>query len=221
VLWVTDPAAPALRPTKDVDVVLEVTTRAAFYDFERRLRDHGFAEDKLDGIICRWRHRASDLTLDATPADPRSLGFANRRQAAAIPHAIERRLPSGAAIRAVSPPYLLATKLEAFKSRGRDDFLASRDFGDIIALVDGREELTIEVARADYEVRSYIGSEVQRLLAHPRFPDGLFGALRPDAASQARAEAVVLPRLRGTIGVGDAQWSAEPLTDRYRPRRNA
>ncbi|HEY4812961.1 MAG TPA: hypothetical protein VIH71_18075 [Solirubrobacteraceae bacterium] len=31
VLWITDPAAPAPRPTEDVDVVIEVTSRAAFH----------------------------------------------------------------------------------------------------------------------------------------------------------------------------------------------
>jgi hypothetical protein len=42
VLWITDPAAPALRPTKDVDVVVEVTSRAAFRAFE--------AETVLEGL---------------------------------------------------------------------------------------------------------------------------------------------------------------------------
>lgn len=37
------------------------------------------------------------------------------------------------------------------------------------------------------------------MTAHARFPDGLFGALRPDAASQARADTVVLPRVRDII----------------------
>jgi hypothetical protein len=198
-LWITDPGAPPVRPTKDVDVVVEVTTRSAFHEFEARLREHRFAEDQEDGIICRWRHPDTGLILDAMPADPSILGFANRWQAAALPHAVERVLPSGATIRAVSPPYLLATKLEAFKGRGRDDFLASRDFGDIIALVDGREELVgevTEVTEVSDDARAYIAAEIERVLEHPRFLDGLFGALPPDAASQPRAEAVVLPRLR-------------------------
>ncbi|HEV3046176.1 MAG TPA: hypothetical protein VGY13_02335 [Solirubrobacteraceae bacterium] len=46
VLWITDPAAPAPRPTKDVDVVVEVTSRAAFHTFEERLRSLGFKDDQ-------------------------------------------------------------------------------------------------------------------------------------------------------------------------------
>lgn len=194
-LWITDPGAPPVRPTKDVDVVVEVATRGAFHDFEARLRERHFAEDRADGVICRWRH-PSGLVLDAMPSEPGILGFDNRWQSAAIPHAIPRELPSSATIRAVSPPYLLATKLEAFKSRGNRDFLGSRDFGDIIAIVDGREELVAEVSQAPSDVRGYIASDLGDLLEAPRFADGLFGALRPDTASQARANAIVTPRLR-------------------------
>src|ERR1019366_1134546 len=109
VLWITDPAAPAPRPTKDVDVVVEGTSRAAFHAFEERLRSLGFKEDQEDGIICRWRHRDNDLILDAMPAD--------------------------AAILGTRPDYLLATKIEAFNGRGHEDFLGSRDFGDMISLI--------------------------------------------------------------------------------------
>ena len=189
-LWITDPGAPPVRPTKDVDVVVDVATRGAFHDFEARLRERRFAEDQEDGVICRWRH-PSGLILDAMPSEPGILGFDNRWQGAAIPHAIVRELPSGATIRAVSPPYLLATKLEAFKGRGNRDFLASRDFGDIITIVDGREELVDEVGRAPVDVRDYIASELSDLAEDPRFADGLFGALRADA--------VVLPRLRALM----------------------
>jgi hypothetical protein len=195
-LWITDPGTPPPRPTMDVDVVVEVTTRSAFYAFEERLRSLRFKEDQADGIICRWRHRDTGLILDAMPSDPNILGFANRWQAAAIPHAIERELPSGAKIRAAPPAYLLATKIEAFKARGDGDFLASRDLADIIVLVDGREELVGEVGDAAPELRAYLADELALLLSHPRFSDGVFGALAPDAANQARADAVVLPRLR-------------------------
>jgi hypothetical protein len=120
-------------------------------------------------VICRWRDHGG-LILDAMPSEPGILGFDNRWQGAAIPHAILRVLPSGATIRAVSPPYLLATKLVAFKGRGNRDFLGSRDFDDIIALVDGREELADEIAQAPVEVREYIASEPATSLKIPVSP---------------------------------------------------
>jgi hypothetical protein len=146
-LWITDPAAPAPRPTKDVDVVVEVVSRAALHDFEARMRRQGFAEDTTSTVICRWRFddgTEDHLILDAMPANASLVGFDNRWQGVALPHAEERRLPSGVVIRAISPPYLLATKLEAFRGRGRGDHLASHDLEDVVMLVDGREELVDE-----------------------------------------------------------------------------
>ncbi len=106
-LWVTDPAAPAPRPTKDVDVVVEVTSRASFHEFEARLRALGFKEDQEDGMA--------------------------------------------------------------------------------------------EVRDSESDVRLYLATELKRLRGHPRFREGVSGALQADAASQARAEAVVLPRIEHLI----------------------
>jgi hypothetical protein len=198
-LWITDPAAPPFRPTKDVDVIVEVTTSTEFHGFEERLRRRHFDEDQADGVICRKRHRESGLILDVMPSEPRILGFANRWQREALPHAAVVRLPSGAEIKAVSPPYLVATKLEAFRSRGKGDFLASRDFADVITLVDGREELVAEVVAAPTELRGYLTATLASAAREAGFQYGVLGALRPDAASQARAEAVVLPRLRAIV----------------------
>jgi hypothetical protein len=196
VLWITDPGAPAPRPTKDVDVVVEVATRRELHAFEARLRDRGFRNDIDSRVICRWRHDEWDLILDAMPAAGELLGFENPWQTAAMPHAASRTLPSGVEIRAVTPPYLAATKLSAFAGRGRGDHLGSRDLEDIVLLVDGRQELVSEVAAADDDVREFVAKGVGDLLDQPRFTDAIFGFLRADMVSQARAESVVLPRLR-------------------------
>jgi predicted nucleotidyltransferase len=193
-LWITDPGAPSPRPTKDVDVIVEVATRADYHAFEERLRGAGFRDDGQ--IICRWRHPQSGLILDAMPTDAELLGFENRWQREAFPHAELVPLPSGAEIRAVSPAFMLATKLEAYAGRGGGDLLGSRDFADIVALVDGREELQGEVVAAPIELRSYVQASIRELLSSRRLLDGVRAQLRPDTANQARAEPVVVARLR-------------------------
>jgi hypothetical protein len=198
-LWITDPAAPPVRSTDDVDVVVEVATRTQFHEFELKLRTAGFSEDQASGVICRWRHRERGLILDAMPSRADILGFENEWQAAALPHAVTCVLPSGAAVRAAPPVYMLAMKLEAFKDRGKRDYLVSRDFSDIVTLLDGRAELLDEVAGADEPVRSYIRDAIAPLLADPRVMDGLAGTMRGDAASQERVDLVILPRLRNLV----------------------
>ncbi len=200
VLWITHPAARPPRPTKDVDVVIEVTTRSQYRQFSKRMRARGFSEDMQSNVICRWRHADMDLLLDAMPTDPAILGFASPWHAAALPYAAERRLTSGRVLRAITPPFLLATKLEAFASRGNGDPIASHDFEDVIALVDGREELVGEVRTAPPDVRAFLAQSLVALRGQHRFLDGAAGALLPDAASQARLEAVVLPRLDAIVG---------------------
>jgi len=200
VLWITDPAAPPPRPTNDVDVIVEVTGRWGYEQFSKRLRAQGFAEDIESRVICRWRHARLDLMLDAMPTNPAILGFSNRWLAPAMPHALERRLPSGALIKAIIPPYLLATKLEAFADRGQDDLLGSHDFEDVISLINGRAALVDEVRAATGELRAYLAQQITRLQAIPRFDEWIGGALRPDAANQARVEAIVLPRLAEIVG---------------------
>lgn len=113
VLWITDPAAPVPRPTLDIDVIVEVTTRRELHAFDAALRMRRFSEDVYGGVIGRWRH-GEDLVLDAIPADASLLGFENNWQRAALPHALRVELPSGARLGAVSPPHLVATKIEAF-----------------------------------------------------------------------------------------------------------
>ena len=102
--------------------------------------------------------------------------------------------------RAATPPYLIATKLYAFSGRGGGDHLGSRDLEDIILLIDGREELVDELADADADVRAFIAAEIGALLDERRFTDTVFGFLRADAASQERADSIILPALRALAG---------------------
>lgn len=55
------------------------------------------------------------------------------------------------------------------------------------------------MAQSPADVREYISSELRDLLEGPRPSDGVFGALRPDAGSQARADTIVLPRLNALM----------------------
>ncbi len=98
-------------------------------------------------------------------------------------------------IRAASPTYLLAMKLEAFAGRGRGDFLGSRDFEDIALLLDRRAEVVPEVAGAEEDLRGYVAAEARRLLTDPSVRGGFMGALPPDAQSQDRVASVLIPAL--------------------------
>lgn len=196
-LWITDPAARPPRVTYDVDVVAEVVTLAGYVAFQAELRSAGFTEDVASGVVCRWRHAGTGLVLDAIPAEPRLAGFGGRRLRPAVEASVEHQLPSGTIIRVVPPVHLVATKLEAFADRGNDDCIASRDFEDIILLVDSREELGAELDGAPGDLRAYVRDELNRIMRLRTFEYGVEGALT-GAGARARAESVTIPRLRAS-----------------------
>ena len=183
-LFITDSAAGGIRPTRDVDAIVDVASYSKYTALAERLRGLGLAEDTTPGApLCRWRR--DDLIVDVMPVNERILGFSNRWYPAAIETALSFNF-AGHDVRVVTPALFIATKLEAFHGRGGDDVWASHDLEDIIAVVDGRPEIANDIAAADAEVRGYIAAEIRALLENPDFAEALAGFLLPDRASQAR-----------------------------------
>jgi hypothetical protein len=166
-LWLTEPGAPAVRATDDVDVICEVASRAEYYRLGSRLRARGLREAIDEPVVCRWRSREPPLVLDVMPSDPAILGFSNPWYDDAIATAANVALGSGAAIRAATPAPLVATKLCAWKGRGHGDLLRSLDVHDVLTLIDGRPELRTEVHTARAELRTYVQAEIAQLLGEP------------------------------------------------------
>jgi len=194
-LLLTDPAAPGIRTTRDVDVLIEVGTRTAYWKLEKEMETRGFARDQSEGApICRWAF--DGLLLDLMPTDASVLGFGSRWYPDAIRTAWDCTLPSGQRIRVVDPPHFLATKLEAFHGRGGGDYLASHDMEDLVAVVDGRPEILQEVADAGQDLRDYLADALTALLADPAFPYALQGHLPSDPGSQARFP-LLMKRMQG------------------------
>ena len=192
-LFITDPAAAGIRPTTDVDAIVDVVSYAKYTALAERLRALGLAEDTTPGApLCRWRR--GDLLVDVMPVDEQILGFSNRWYRAAIETA-ERFDVAGHDAQVVAPALFIATKLEAFHGRGSDDVVTSHDLEDVVAVIDGRPEIVSEVACARSDVREYIGKEIRLLLDSPDFTESLGGFLLPDAGNQARL-GLLIERLR-------------------------
>jgi hypothetical protein len=129
------------------------------------------------------------------PLDEKILGFSNRWYRDAMQAAVAVTISENLKVRAITAPYFLGTKLEAFHGRGQQDYFASHDLEDLIAVVDGRGALLDEAAAAPETLRKFIGNAVHALLGEPRFQDALPGYLLPNAASQARIP-LLLRRLK-------------------------
>jgi len=191
-LLVTDPGAPDARPTTDVDMIVDVLTITDYQKLEQEVRDLGFQPDAESNVICRWTN--GKYIVDIMPDDAAILGFSNRWYGAAIESAESLLLRNKLEIRHVNAPYFLATKLEAFFGRGEEDYVASHDLEDLLALVDGRASLLAEVKEIDKKARAFIAESMATLMAVPEFMDALPGHLPGDVASQQR-----LPKVQEMI----------------------
>lgn len=190
-LLVTDPLAEAVRATRDVDAVVEAGL-LQFQAIEAEVAARGFVRDIDSGVICRWIHRESGVLFDLMPVQADVLGFSNRWYAYTVDTADPIDLGEGVTIRMASAVAFVATKLEAFGDRGAGDILASHDLEDVLNIVDGREELTGELALAPPPLRKAVAAAFARLLAHPDFANGLPGLIaEPERAG------IVHERLEG------------------------
>lgn len=110
-MYATDPDATEIRPTKDVDCVIEISSRLKYDQLGERLRRKGFADEIFDGVICRWIYRG--IKVDVIPTDEKILGFSNIWYIEGIRNKIAKTLPDGEEIFVFSPEYFLAAKFEA------------------------------------------------------------------------------------------------------------
>lgn len=177
-LLLSDPAASAPRLTFDVDLVVSVQTLRDYHATEAELARRGFRRDlSPDAPICRWRF--NDIEVALMPTDASILGFANRWYPLAAETAQAVALPSGQAVRLIRAPEFIATKLEAFRDRGRSDYLASHDLEDIINVIDGRAELPAESAAAAPALRQYLGEQFRALRDNTEFRNAVPGLIMP------------------------------------------
>lgn len=187
-LYNTAPKAPESRFTNDVDCIIEVVPRMAYYDLEEELRALGFRNDQTAAVICRWR--LGGLVVDIMPLNEDNiLGFSNPWYPEGFAQAITYRLPDETVVMIMPAVYFIATKLAALRSRGMNDIRTSQDLEDIVYVVDNRAELAAEVAVASAAVRDYLAAEITQLLQHPEIREAL-GCHLPYGSGDERSDLI-------------------------------
>lgn len=131
------------------------------------------------------------------PTDEKVLGFSNTWFVGGLQNAVDYTLPHGTSIKVFAAPWFLAAKLQAYQGRGHGDVLMSNDIEDIIALLDGREELIEEMKQAPIELRRFASEQLAALLKLSVFQDVI-----QSTAQDSDREALIHERLRALIGFG-------------------
>jgi predicted nucleotidyltransferase len=183
----------SVRYTDDVDLIISVMGYTGWHKFSEQLVDRGFRISMDDEVNCRFR--LGDLQVDFMPDDEGALGFTNRWYKAALQTAQSYSIAEGINIRLVAPVYFLATKFEAFKGRGQNDLLGSRDIEDILNLIDGREELNQELQEAAADVKDYLVAEFKMLLSSP----DINYAVQSTASGDVGRESLIFMRMEAVV----------------------
>ena len=154
-----------VRPTDDIDVIIEILNYVDRAKLEERLRSIGFSHDIESGVICRYKIQG--IIVDIMPTNDPSIGFTNIWYPEGFEKAIDYEIDERNVIKILSAPYFIATKLEAHKGRGKNDGRTSQDFEDIVYVLENRESIWEEMNNSDRSVKEYLRSEFQILLKNP------------------------------------------------------
>jgi len=175
-LLVDQPKGLDFRETLDFDVMIQVAVALQYAKIEEGLRTKGFQHDDTPGApICRWKFQGA--TVDIMPTVDGLYGLNTKWFAEALVAAEWKSLPieNNPQVKIVTPEYFIATKLEAFKDRGKGDYYASHDLEDIVTIVDGVSTIVGRIAALPEVVRTYINAEIRRYLQVPLFREALPG----------------------------------------------
>lgn len=141
-LYVDADIADEIRPTEDVDCVVEAYSKSEYNRIEEKVREKGFQNDLRPGApLCRYLYN-NILTLDLMPDDERILGFSNSWYKQGVKNKIIKSVKNRS-INIFSLPYFLASKFEAFEKRGMSDPRLSSDLEDIIIVLDGIKDFSL------------------------------------------------------------------------------
>lgn len=180
-----------IRSTFDVDAVVKVSSIVDYYSLEKRIKNRGFVNCTEKGApICRYKY--GELLFDLMPDDESILGFSNKWYSAGIPFAERVLLPSGDGVKILPLPYYVGSKLEAFSSRGNNDYLMSHDLEDVITIMRFLKEPS-GIFTGEPELVDYLKSFFRKNIRGTSFIDYLYGEY--PGTPQGRDEAKKLVQL--------------------------
>jgi hypothetical protein len=195
-LLLTEKGGLPPRVTKDVDVAIEVgSSLFDLHALDRRLLNLGFRND-MEGPTCRY---LQDITvIDVIPVNPETTVGVNPWYPLAIATAWPHTLTNDITIKVIDPVCFLGTKMTAFRSPSReyhDDVFLSRDFADMVRVIDGRATIVVEAAQADAHLRTFLRDQFDAVLRNDYLEEAL-----QDYVDSGR-ENMVLERIRDLAGV--------------------
>jgi len=180
-LYINDPAADDVRPTKDVDITLAIVSLGDLESVREELIRKGFKQSPEDDVVCRFRFEGIKVDVMSTKA----IGWAPTNIWFSPGFALRETLDiTGQTIQILPLPYFLASKFSAYNDRGAKDPRTSHDFEDIIYLLDNRTDIVEQLTEVPDDVRPYLGEQLQRILEDRDMQEAILGNLFYDTREE-------------------------------------
>ena len=193
-LYIDDPAAEDIRPTKDIDLTFQIATYAQLEKLREALNQLGFDQNTEDNVICRFRYE--DLKVDVMATE--TVGWAP--SSPWFKEGFEKALPitlDEVTIKVLPLPYFLATKIEAFFDRGMKDIYASHDLEDIVYLFNYTTNIDMQLLASDKKVKTYLAQKLEEIRNNKTIVSAIRGSLYYDQADE-RME-IILERIQNVM----------------------
>lgn len=179
-MYVDDPGAPEMRPTKDIDIVFEITSLLELEDLRRRLAERGFQFAKDEKVMCRFIYK--DILIDVMSTKNVGWAPANPWFKSGFDFA-ETIFLDEIKIKIMPFCYYLASKFVAFKERGTEA-RTSHDFEDIVYLLDNRLTLTKDILGSQEDVKIFLINEFSAMLNEESLQEAVLAHLEPEFQTQ-------------------------------------
>lgn len=173
-LYINDSAADDVRPTKDVDISLEILSVGDLENLRLDLIDKGFRQRMNEKVICRFFYDEVKVDVMSTQA----IGWApsDKWYGPGFKHLQEIKIEN-VLVRILPLAYYLASKFDAYHDRGGKDPRTSHDFEDIIYILDNRIDLVETILNSPEDVLNFIKAEFQNILADSTSQEAVLGNL--------------------------------------------
>jgi len=173
-LYINDPAADDVRPTKDVDISLSIATIAELEKIRVELTRRKFTQTAEDNVICRFRYE--DVKIDVM--NTKSIGWAPANPWFAPGFALKEKIKIEEQMIQILPlPYFLASKFAAYNSRGKNEPRTSHDFEDIIYVIENRTDIAEHIIAAPEDVKPFLLKEFESILKDRAKQEAILGNL--------------------------------------------
>jgi len=174
-LYINDPAAEDVRPTKDIDISIKVASFVELENIREQLSEKGFKQSADLDVICRFK--LEDILVDVMATKPIAWAPANPWFEKGFER-LEKIKINDITIQIMPLTFFLASKFVAFHDRGGDDPRFSHDLEDIIYILDNRTDWhQILINEEDQEVKEFLINEFRNILASSKIQEAILGNL--------------------------------------------